>query len=299
MKCSRWNFLFLAAVIALFGLPVAASSVSFPSPEEFVTDAANIISSKNEELLESQLDVYEKESSTEIAVLTVPTLEGMEIEQYAEAVFAAWGIGKKQRDNGILLLVAPTERAVRIEVGYGLEGALTDLESGLIIRTILSPSFQNGDFDTGIFDGVGAIIEATRGEYEGIGSYDHATTRNDPKSIAFIILVFIIVLSPFLRQFIWSRALSRSIWPSAVIGGVIPFLVAQKFIIHGALIGLAFDLILSRLPALEGWRKSIPEKQKKTKKSYFHDRNNMGGGGFGGGGFGGGKSGGGGASGKW
>jgi uncharacterized protein len=96
-------------------------------------------------------------------VLTVSSLEGESIEEYALEVFNRWKLGRKGKDNGVLVLIAPAQRRMRIEVGYGLEGSLTDLKAGRIIRTIMTPRFKANDFDGGIEQGVRAIVEQLEG----------------------------------------------------------------------------------------------------------------------------------------
>jgi uncharacterized protein len=135
-----------------------AFGVDFPpKPNQLVNDLANLMSPADHAKLETELRQYEKDTSIEIAVLTVTSLQGLPPEDYAVQLFSSWGIGKKGKDNGILLLFAPTEKKVRIEVGYGLEPYLTDGASGDIIRQSITPTYRSGKVSESIVDGAEAI----------------------------------------------------------------------------------------------------------------------------------------------
>ncbi|MEZ4483818.1 MAG: TPM domain-containing protein [Syntrophotaleaceae bacterium] len=167
----------------------------------YVTDRAGLISAATEQKLERALASFEDSDSTQIAVLTIPSLEGEALEEYSLKVAEGWGIGQKEHDNGALLLVAKNERKIRIDVGYGLEGKLTDLLTGRIIDNEISPRFKQGDFDGGIVAGVTAMVQAVRGEYKGTGSSSSERRRNP-----FGLLFFLLFLGPgLLRLFCPAR----------------------------------------------------------------------------------------------
>ena len=128
-----------------------------------VTDNAQIISPEARKSITERLKAHEERTTNQIAVLTVQTLGGQSIEEYAVAVFKEWKLGQKGKDNGILLIVAPKDRRMRIEVGYGLEGTMPDSAAGSIIRNVLTPSFKAGDYAGGIDAGVQAIISVLEG----------------------------------------------------------------------------------------------------------------------------------------
>jgi len=128
-----------------------------------VTDNAQLLSVSAKQSLTDKLKAHEESTGNQIAVLTVNTIGGESIEMYAVKVFEAWKLGQEGKDNGILIVVVPDERRMRIEVGYGLEATLTDGKSGRIIRDIMTPKFKNGDFDGGITDGALAVIEVLEG----------------------------------------------------------------------------------------------------------------------------------------
>ena len=142
----------------LLGLLWASSVQAVPKrPPGTVGDFAGILDERAQQELSSIIFQAESKTSAEIAVVTVPSLEGKSVEEYAHDVFNEWGIGKKGKDNGVLVLVAPNERKVRIEVGYGLEPILPDGLAGQIIREQFVPAFKGGDFPGGILGGVERI----------------------------------------------------------------------------------------------------------------------------------------------
>ncbi len=144
-------------LFALFAcLRALAADVPYLSGR--VVDNAEILGAETKRNLTARLKAHEAETGNQIAVLTVPTLEGESIESYAEQVFNVWKLGQKGKDNGVLLLVAPAERRLRIEVGYGLEGTLTDVAASRIVRNVITPRFKEGRFDAGIEEGVAAVI---------------------------------------------------------------------------------------------------------------------------------------------
>jgi uncharacterized protein len=146
--------LFLAA--CLVALTAGAADVPYLSGR--VVDNAELLGAGTKRRLDERLKAHEAETGNQIVVLTVPSLGGESVEAYAEQVFNAWKLGQKGRDNGVLVLVAPEERRMRIEVGYGLEGTLTDVAASRIIRNVMTPRFKEGDFEAGIEQGVAAVI---------------------------------------------------------------------------------------------------------------------------------------------
>ncbi len=132
---------------------------------EYVTDITGTLSSETIRQLNEQLRQFDRQTSTQIVVVMIPTLNNEPIEEVSLKIAEENGIGKKGKDNGALLLVARNDRKLRIEVGYGLEGVLTDALSSRIIRNEIAPRFRNGDYDGGIIAGVDAIMRATRNEY--------------------------------------------------------------------------------------------------------------------------------------
>ena len=128
-----------------------------------VMDTAQILSPAVQQSLSESLQAHEKRTGNQIAVLTIASLHGESIEDYSVKVFESWKLGQKDKDNGVLIVVVPNDRRMRIEVGYGLEGTLTDATAGRIIRTVMNPKFKNGDYDGGITDGVKAVMAVLEG----------------------------------------------------------------------------------------------------------------------------------------
>ena len=153
----------LALIAAMFLLAPFSFGADIPFLTGRVTDNADILSKETRRTITESLKAHEQKTGNQIAVLTIPSLEGDSIEEYAVAVFNSWKLGQKGKDNGILVVVAPNDRRMRIEVGYGLEGTLPDGLAGSIIRTLMTPQFKTGNYNDGIQSGIKAIIEVLEG----------------------------------------------------------------------------------------------------------------------------------------
>ncbi len=149
----------LLIILAILIVLPSAALAAFPAPKGFVNDFANVISQGTQAKLEGMLEAFEKSTSNEVAVVTLPSLDGEPVENVAVSLFEKWGIGKKGKDNGVLFLVAPNERKMRIEVGYGLEGAINDALAGRILDEAVVPRFKAGDLDSGIAAGTLTIVK--------------------------------------------------------------------------------------------------------------------------------------------
>lgn len=174
-----------------------------------VNDYANVISPATKSILEEKLKDLERTDSTQIVVLTFKSLEGDNLENYSIKTAEAWKIGSKKNDNGVILMVVTDDHLVRIEVGRGLEGKLTDLISGRIIRNNIIPYFKEGDYDQGILSGVNSIIQVVKGEYsatpgtgeeKGVQASTGAHKSRGQVGILFLLIGLIIIM----------RLLSRS-----------------------------------------------------------------------------------------
>ena len=150
--------LILAVLVGAALAQSAAADPNFPTLSGRVVDQANVLSPDTRSALTAKLKDLEEKSGIQLVVATVKSLEGDDIEPYANALFRAWKLGEKQKNNGVLLLVAPNEHKARIEVGYGLEGTLTDALSKIIITNAMAPRFKTGDFGGGIERGVDDIV---------------------------------------------------------------------------------------------------------------------------------------------
>lgn len=153
----------LALIIVIFFLSAICFGADVPFLTGHVNDNAGILSKEMRQTITESLKVHEQKTGNQIAVLTIPSLEGDSIEDYAVNVFNTWKLGQKGKDNGILVIVAPNDRRMRIEVGYGLEGTLPDGLAGSIIRNIMTPHFKTGNYNDGIQAGIKAIIEVLEG----------------------------------------------------------------------------------------------------------------------------------------
>lgn len=248
----------------------------------YVVDSAEMLSPGDRVELEVKLATLTRERGTQIALLTVPTVQPEAIEQYAVRAFEVWKVGRKGIDDGILLVVVRDDRQLRIEVGYGLEGSVTDAHSKRIIDEIIVPELRAGEAGKGIKAGVEALEKLVRGEElpppgQGFSSSTSELAANPEK---FIIFPFIIcaTFGGLLRRF-----LGRGATALLAGGGVLGFLVFSQIPILIALAITAFCIIISQsnVQTSSGGRGS----------------SRSGGSSFGGGG--GGRSGGGGASGRW
>jgi uncharacterized protein len=157
-KAGLPGFCLAAALLAAFAFVNLALALAFPPLTGRIVDSANIIPPAVSGSITPKLASLETKSGIQLVVATVKSLEGDDIEPYANALFRAWKLGEKQNNNGVLLLVAPNEHKARIEVGYGLEGTLTDALSKIIITNAMAPRFKTGDFGGGIERGVDDII---------------------------------------------------------------------------------------------------------------------------------------------
>lgn len=280
-------------LLLLLIMPGLVQALEVPALRAHVNDYAGMLSPETVQQLESELASFERSDSTQIAVLTIPSLEGENLEDFSIKVAEVWKIGQKGKDNGAIILIAKKERKIRIEVGRGLEGKLTDLVSGRIIRNDIAPHFKSGDFDGGIVQGVASIMAVVKGEYRSTAQDVPAKRRSAPPGIT-LFLFFLVACIIF-------GAMSRIV--GGVAGGVGLVLIASLIfpglallILAGiGVIGFFLGLLISFLFGGGG-------------RGGFLGGGPFLGGGFGGGSFGGdgggfsgggGDFGGGGASGDW
>lgn len=149
----------VGALCALLAALPAQAELTFPPLTGRVVDAAHVLDPATSAALDAKLAAQEEKATDQFVVATVPSLQDTSIEDYANRLFRAWKLGQEKKNNGVLLLVAPNERKVRIEVGYGLEGILTDAVASAIIRNAIIPSFKSGDMAGGIVKGADAVLE--------------------------------------------------------------------------------------------------------------------------------------------
>lgn len=169
----------------LFSINAVTLAADVPYLTGRVTDNAQILSESTIKSLSETLREHELKITNQVVVLTITSLEGESIEDFTNKVFNEWKLGQKDKDNGILIVVVPAERRMRIEVGYGLEGTLPDLAAGRIIRNIMAPMFREGDFNGGITEGVRSVINILEGsEIQDIRITEGATEDPEPSAFA-------------------------------------------------------------------------------------------------------------------
>jgi uncharacterized protein len=299
------KFIRLGLVITILGLigaglmTLSAAALSVPpKPTDIpIVDQTNTLTAEQRATLAQQIADERTKSGNQIAIVIVESVENRSIEAYALDIARKWGIGTDQNDNGVLLLVAKNDRLLRIEVGMGLEGALTDAQAGRIIRDDIAPQFREGKYYEGVQVGLTSIIAAIHGEYVA-GANAPEPTRFPWESILVVGFVVFSWLGSILAR-------TKSWWAGGIIGGV-----------SGGVVGLLLgSLILGLVGA--GVLAVIGFILDKVVSDNYHSHANRGdkpswwaGGGFlggggprggsgGFGGFGGGGFGGGGASGGW
>lgn len=182
----------LLSIVVL--LPSSAFALEVPKLQGYVNDYANMISPSAKATLENELKTFEQTDSTQIVILSIPSLEGEVIENFSIKVAESWKIGQKGKDNGIIFTVAKQEKKMRIEVGRGLEGKLTDLMAGRIIDLVVKPRFKTGDFDGGFISGVSSLIDATRGEFKAEENHRRQRHDNSSRFVTFLIFGAIAIL---------------------------------------------------------------------------------------------------------
>ena len=187
-------FVFVALLLTVFAVAVAnAQDVATPAQALTgrVVDAAGIIDPTARQQLTQKLADFEAKSSDQVVVVTVPSLNGEDIETYSNRLFRAWALGQKQENNGILLVVAPNDRKVRIEVGYGLEGTMTDALSSVIINGTIIPAFRTGDYSGGVVQGVDGILSVLSGDAAELEARAKRNVQSSSDDIDWVFVVFI------------------------------------------------------------------------------------------------------------
>ncbi|MGE0865094.1 MAG: YgcG family protein [Vicinamibacterales bacterium] len=306
---NRFVRLLLASYLALLTSAGVASAQGLPAPAGHVNDYANLLDEQTRATLTERLRDVEARTSSEIAVATVTSLDGMSIEEYASRLFKAWGVGQEKTDNGVLILVAPNEREMRIEVGYGLEGVLPDGLAGEIRDQAFLPRFRDGDYAGGIVAGVGRIADIV--EKNQVLSPEELARFNDSQDD-----VPVFVLVPFLGIFVAIGSFmvglglrTKTAFPilfGSFFSGL-PMLMALLIMFTVTLFTLVpFWLAMAawgyRLGGRPKWRDSFRQGKGGGGSGWVMGSGGSGGsssGGSSGGSFGGGSSGGGGASGRW
>lgn len=292
MSVSKLKIIILASAL----LPMLALAYTSPGkPMGFVNDYAKLLKPEENAALEQKLSDYEKQTGNEISVVIISTLNGDTAQNIAVNLFNEWGIGKKDKDSGILILIALQERSFWMEIGYGLEDKLTDAQSNWLFRNIIIPSFQKENYYGGINELLDRVIATAGGEAIPASYMD--------RSGSFWSFDFIIILIYLPLVILWNiLGKTKSWWLGGVVGAAVGLVIClingfalSNFILLGILaaVGFIFDFIAS---------KYYGKISKGGSHFWFLGGPHSGGSGFGGGGFGGfggGSSGGGGSGGKW
>ena len=279
-------FSFIFGII-FFAHPAVALDI--PVLKGRVNDTASLLSPQTIQLLEQQLQQLEEEDSTQVVVLTIPSLKGESLEEYSIRVAETWEIGQQDADNGALLLIAVNDRKLRIEVGYGLEGLLTDLVAGRIVDNVIVPRFKRGQFDQGVIDGVAEMIKTVKGQFD---SEAIAQKKPDPEGLIIAGLCGLFFIGAMLRKHKLAASLAGGVY-GGILALVHPLVNGTAATVLCIIIGLLGSWIISLLT------KSSSVGRRSGSGPYFSSGGFSSGGRFGGFSGGGGGFGGGGASGGW
>lgn len=287
----RVNFLAKLVLISILFFPILFTH-AYNSPgksQGYINDYAKVISESQVLSLNNKLQDFDSQNGIQIAVVTIDALDDETIETYAVKLFEEWKIGQSGKDNGALFLIAISDKKVRIEVGYGLEGILTDAKSNEIIQKLVIPEFKKGNYENGIVNGTDAIISVLKSEDYLISSQNENSKTNSSSSRFELIIIIFFAIAGILSS-------TKSWWLGGVIGGIAGIIVG---IIYGLITGIFAFVILVLLGLILDY--FLSKGAGKGGHGGFWGGSGFGGGrssgGFGG--FGGGSSGGGGASGSW
>lgn len=259
-----------------------------PNGEDlYVFDNANVLTDQTEQTLQVQLTTLANETGTGMVVITIPTLNDYPIESYALDLGRSWGVGQAESDNGLVFIVVTEDRQTRIEMGYGLEGAITDTASSLILSHTAGPYFKEGNYDQGVLETMSQLETLARGEAFDLPA---ATTQPDYSDVLSIGLFWGL---PLLWALVSWFSSTKAWWLGGIFGGFFGLMVGGVYgLIMGGIGGLLLDFIVS---------KYFFQKLRNAGIFFGGGRGGFGGGSSGGGfsGFGGGGFGGGGASGRF
>jgi uncharacterized protein len=238
------QILTFAAVFLLTLFAGYLFALEVPALKGRVNDYGEMLSPAAERTLEQILKLFEQTESTQIVVLTIPSLKGDALEEFSIRLAEQWKIGRKELDSGAILLVARADRKLRIEVGFGLEGRLTDAMSGRIIRNIIVPEFRAGRFEQGIVNGVHAMMQAVRGEFE-----DAVVKKPRPaqgagfNSAIIYFIVFFVLIGQLGRIRRWLGTLAGGVL--LPVSAAVAFSFSPLIMLALIPVGLIFGLIVS------------------------------------------------------
>jgi len=206
------HVLAVALVAFVLAAGAARAALSFPPLTGRVVDDAGILSGDAKDKLTTLLAEHEQQTGNQVVVVTLKSLQGSDIADYGYQLGRAWGIGQKGKSNGALIIVAPNEHKTRIEVGYGLEGQLTDAQSALIIQDTMLPYFKKGDYDSGVLAATVQVLEAIGGKPSNADQLPQAQPDAQPSGHGGIPIFFIVII-------LWV-VFGRFFWPLLFLGGI-------------------------------------------------------------------------------
>jgi uncharacterized protein len=193
---STLKFFLVSLLVSVSFIASAQNIPPRPNPPRLVNDFAGVLSPAEVQQLEQQLVAYDDSTSNQIAIVTVKTLDDYPIEEYALKILREWGVGNKKTNNGIVILAAIEDRKIRIEVGYGLEGAIPDITANHIIQNDIAPNFRSGDYYEGLSKAAASIIKAAAGEYKAPEGYRKKGGKSGiPIGLIIFVIVMIIIFS--------------------------------------------------------------------------------------------------------
>ncbi len=285
--CKTFQGLIICTLTTVFTYASALAEFTPPPNDGFVTDEASVLSDEEELSLETTLTNYRNETSNEIAIVILKNLAGDTIENAALTIARKWGVGSS-KNNGVLVLLSYEERELRIEVGYGLEGAIPDIVAKNIIEELIVPSLREGKYAEGLVAGIDALQKHIGGEYTADRYNNEPFDGGGFQFLIFIAFILFQLALTFLGR-------TKSWWLGGVLGGGIGILLTiffQAWLLIPILtvVGLLFDFIASKTHGKTG-------RSGRFGGGFGSGFGGSSGGGFGG--FSGGSFGGGGASGKW
>jgi uncharacterized protein len=308
-RAARW--LVLGMLVAASTARAADVATDVPTLSGRVVDDAAILGFATRARLTTTLEAHERSTGNQIAVLTTPTIGGEPIEDYANRVFAAWKLGQKGKDNGVLLVVVPRDRKMRIEVGYGLEATLPDAAAGRIIHDVMTPSFKARDYERGVSEGVAAIVATLEGRPDATAERA-ATNRFRPVDMPWPARIFAgLFIFGIIGFFTFAGIMATGGGGWFLYVFLMPFWAAFPMALFGVPVGfvmlgiylVGFPILRARLPRTEWYRQKMSRLEAMGGGSGgavagggSSSSDSSSGGGFSGGG---GSSGGGGASGSW
>lgn len=229
MRGRRWLAAPLAFLVVLFLAAAAFAAPTFPPLSGRVVDQAGILSPAAEQKLTDELATLEKQTGRQLVVATLSSLQGYEIEDYGYQLGRAWGIGEKDRNTGALLIVAPNERKVRIEVGYGLEPVLTDALSSVIIQSAILPRFKAGDMEGGIVAGTDALVKQLSlpdGEARAqVAQAADAERQDDGGGVPVVAIFIIFIVAIMILRGMFGRRRHRRSGLGAAVGEALPWIL--------------------------------------------------------------------------